>query len=53
MAMMLDHLGFADAASRVIAAFEAVVASGVCTRDLGGTASTQQFTDAVMEKLTN
>ena len=26
MAMMLDHLGFADAASRVIVAFEAVVA---------------------------
>jgi isocitrate/isopropylmalate dehydrogenase len=25
----------------------------VCTRDLGGTASTQQFTDAVLEKLAN
>jgi tartrate dehydrogenase/decarboxylase / D-malate dehydrogenase len=51
MAMMLDHLGFGDAASRVIAAFEAVVAGGVCTRDLGGSASTQQFTDAVLEML--
>jgi tartrate dehydrogenase/decarboxylase/D-malate dehydrogenase len=51
MAMMLDHLGFADAASRVIAAFEAVVAGGVSTRDLGGSASTQQFTAAVLENL--
>ena len=51
VAMMLDHLGFADAAARVIAAFEAVVAGGVCTRDLGGSASTQQFTDAVLENL--
>ncbi|MBB6627590.1 tartrate dehydrogenase [Nocardioides sp. KIGAM211] len=51
-AMMLDHLGEPDAARRLEAAFEGALASGVSTRDLGGTASTADFTDAVIDRIT-
>jgi tartrate dehydrogenase/decarboxylase/D-malate dehydrogenase len=44
---MLDHLGEPAAATRLMAAIETVTASGVLTRDLGGTATTAAVTDAV------
>jgi len=48
-AMMLDHLGEARAAARLMAAIERVTASGnVLPRDLGGNASTEQVADAVI-----
>jgi tartrate dehydrogenase/decarboxylase / D-malate dehydrogenase len=47
-AMMLDHLGEAAAGAALIAAFEAALADGVRTRDLGGTAGTEEFTQAVL-----
>ncbi|WP_256461040.1 tartrate dehydrogenase [Agromyces larvae] len=47
-AMMLDALGHRPAAAHLTAAFEHVLAEGVRTRDLGGTASTEQFTSAVV-----
>ena len=44
-AMMLDHLGHADAAADVLAAVTHVLAeTGVRTADLGGTASTAEVT---------
>ena len=53
--MLLDWLGSrhddaraADAAVRLHAGVRAVVRSGVSTRDLGGTASTDEFTQAVV-----
>jgi isocitrate dehydrogenase (NAD+) len=47
--MMLRHLGELDAASRVENALLRVYAKGdVRTADLGGTASTTEFTDAVL-----
>jgi tartrate dehydrogenase/decarboxylase / D-malate dehydrogenase len=46
--MMLDHLGQKDAAIALVAAFESALAAGVRTRDLGGTASTEDFTQAVL-----
>ncbi len=47
-AMMLDHLGHADAAAAVVRAIERVVAEGGArTRDLGGTASTAEAGRAV------
>lgn len=50
--MLLDHIGQRDVAARVRAAFEATVGGGeVMTRDLGGTASTDQFTDAIIAAL--
>ena len=49
--MMLEHLGEADAAARLLAAVERVTASGVMTPDIGGTATTAEVTDAVCDAL--
>jgi len=46
-AMMLDHLGEARAAARLVTAIEIVVASGTRTPDLGGAATTRDVADAV------
>jgi tartrate dehydrogenase/decarboxylase/D-malate dehydrogenase len=51
-AMMLDHLQMAEAARAVETAVAAVLAEGkVRTPDLGGTSSTEEVADAVLEKL--
>lgn len=50
--MMLDHLGYADAAGEMVAAIGATLTSGVRTPDLGGTASTHEVADAVLARLT-
>lgn len=47
--LMLDHLGEADAAKKVMAALEAVCRDGPRTRDVGGSASTREVGDAVVE----
>jgi 3-isopropylmalate dehydrogenase len=56
--MLLDWLGtrhgderLTDAAARVDAGVRAAVRSGVSTRDLGGQASTEEFTDAVVRQI--
>ena len=52
-ALMLRHLGHPDVADRVETAVRDVVAEGrTVTYDLGGTAGTSQFADAVIERLT-
>ncbi|QSG12611.1 Isocitrate/isopropylmalate dehydrogenase [Halapricum desulfuricans] len=50
-AMMLDHLDYDDEATRVTDAVETVLAEGPHTPDLGGDASTEAFTAAVIEQL--
>lgn len=50
-AMMLEHLGEAVAAKKLMAAIEAVTASGVHTPDLGGNATTAQVTKAICDYL--
>ncbi|MFF7710531.1 tartrate dehydrogenase [Pseudomonas sp. NPDC007930] len=50
-ALMLEHLGEPAAARHLMQAIEAVTASGLHTPDLGGTATTAQVTDAVIELL--
>jgi isocitrate dehydrogenase (NAD+) len=51
-AMMLDHLGELDRAQRIRDALrEVIVQHKVRTRDLGGTASTQEFGDAVAKRV--
>jgi homoisocitrate dehydrogenase len=47
-AMMLDHLGERDAAERIETAIDHVLAHGPRTGDLGGDATTETFTDAVI-----
>jgi isocitrate dehydrogenase (NAD+) len=50
--MMLDHLGEPAAAERIRAALaQVLVDRTVRTRDLGGTASTTEFTDAICRAL--
>jgi isocitrate dehydrogenase (NAD+) len=50
--MMLDHLGQPDRAGRIRRALESVIREGkTITRDLGGTASTNEFTDAIIARL--
>jgi isocitrate dehydrogenase (NAD+) len=50
--MMLDHIGERDAAARVRTALGKVLTEGtVRTRDLGGTATTTEFTDAICRAL--
>ena len=48
-ALMLDHLGEREASAHLMRAIEEVTASGLHTPDLGGTATTRQVTDAVLE----
>ncbi|WP_299450065.1 tartrate dehydrogenase [uncultured Serinicoccus sp.] len=50
-AMMLRHLGQPEAADAVEAAFEAVLSEGLATKDLGGRATTEEFTTAVITTL--
>jgi len=50
--LMLRHLGEREAADRIENAMLAVFAEGtVRTRDIGGTAGTSEFTDAIIAKL--
>ena len=50
--MLLEHLGDGERARRVRRALETVIRAGkTVTRDLGGTASTDEFTDAIIAKL--
>jgi isocitrate dehydrogenase (NAD+) len=52
--LMLTHIDEADAADRVMRALREVLLAGVVrTRDLGGTASTSAFADAVCNALDN
>jgi tartrate dehydrogenase/decarboxylase/D-malate dehydrogenase len=50
-AMMLDHLGEAAGSRILVEAFEQTLAAGIRTRDLGGTAGTEDFTDAVLDRI--
>jgi tartrate dehydrogenase/decarboxylase / D-malate dehydrogenase len=50
-AQMLEHLGEAEAAGRLMRAVEQVTAAGILTPDVGGTATTRQVTDAVIDAI--
>ena len=50
-AQMLEHLGEAEAAGRLMRAVERVTAAGILTPDVGGTATTKQVTDAVVDAI--
>tara|TARA_B100000378_G_scaffold277305_1_gene277323 strand:- start:18 stop:1106 length:1089 start_codon:yes stop_codon:yes gene_type:complete len=50
-AQMLEHLGEAGAAARLMRAVEKVCADGVMTPDVGGSATTQQVTDALCDAI--
>lgn len=48
---MLDHLGEADASARLMKAVEDVCAAGIMTPDVGGSATTAEVTDAVIDAI--
>ena len=50
-AMMLDHLGHADASAAIVKAIETVIVSGPRTRDMGGTADTVTVGKAIAEAI--
>lgn len=50
-ALLLENLGFADAALRVQRAVESALRDGVLTPDLGGAAGTEDVTRAVIERV--
>jgi tartrate dehydrogenase/decarboxylase/D-malate dehydrogenase len=50
-ALMLDHLGLPGEAERLRKAIDATTGAGVLTRDVGGTATTDEVVTAVIERL--
>jgi isocitrate/isopropylmalate dehydrogenase len=51
--LLLEHVGYPELGGRVLAALEDTLASGTKTRDLGGSATTEDVTEAVIERLRN
>jgi tartrate dehydrogenase/decarboxylase / D-malate dehydrogenase len=49
--LMLDHLGLADEAARVMRAVEATTAAGILTPDLGGRATTREVGEAIVSRV--
>jgi isocitrate dehydrogenase (NAD+) len=50
--MMLDHIGEREVAERIRTALGTILTTGIVrTRDLGGTATTTEFTDAICKAL--
>ncbi|HLV25672.1 MAG TPA: isocitrate/isopropylmalate family dehydrogenase [Gemmatimonadales bacterium] len=49
--LMLDHVGEVEKATRIRSALERTIKDGVRTGDLGGDASTEQFTEAIIARL--
>ena len=49
---MLQHMGYIAHADAIDKAMTAALASGVKTRDLGGSASTEEYTNAIIANLT-
>lgn len=52
-AMLLEYLGDAPGAQQIDVSIRSIVARGICTRDLCGTAGTREFGDAVIEEIRN
>jgi len=50
-AQMLDHLGEGEASERLMRAVERVTGAGILTPDVGGTATTKDVTDAVIDAI--
>jgi isocitrate dehydrogenase (NAD+) len=48
---MLRHLGLDDHANRISKSVYDVIAEGTRTRDMGGNATTQEFTRAVLNAM--
>ena len=52
-ALLLEHLGEKDAADDIMEAINQTTSVGRLTRDLGGSANTQEITDSILKALSN
>ncbi|QPP06441.1 tartrate dehydrogenase [Streptomyces bathyalis] len=52
-ALMLDHFGLPEQAARLRKAIETTTAAGILTRDVGGSASTEEVTKALIDALSS
>jgi tartrate dehydrogenase/decarboxylase/D-malate dehydrogenase len=50
-ALLLEHVGHAEAGQRVLSALEETLAAGTKTRDLGGFATTEEVANAILGRL--
>ena len=50
-ALMLEHLGEIEASKAIVQAINQTTANGIITRDLGGNATTDDVTEAVIESI--
>ena len=50
-ALMLEHAGYPETADRVLSALEDALEGGTRTGDLGGSATTEEMTEAVLRRL--
>jgi tartrate dehydrogenase/decarboxylase/D-malate dehydrogenase len=50
-ALMLEHLGLAEAANDVMLAIGQATAGGIVTPDLGGSATTEDVTEEILRHL--
>jgi isocitrate/isopropylmalate dehydrogenase len=51
--MLLAHIGDQEGAERIESAIGTVISSGIRTRDIGGSAGTREFGEAVIKALGN
>jgi methanogen homoisocitrate dehydrogenase len=51
VSMLLDHLGDTSGAASVEVSIQRVLRKGICTRDMGGTAGTHEFGNALVQVL--
>lgn len=50
-ALMLEFMGYPEAAGKIYDAVDAVIRAGIVTPDLGGNKTTDEVTEAVLERL--
>jgi tartrate dehydrogenase/decarboxylase/D-malate dehydrogenase len=50
-ALLLEHVGYDKVGQRVLSALEETLAAGTTTRDLGGSATTEEVRDAILWRL--
>jgi tartrate dehydrogenase/decarboxylase/D-malate dehydrogenase len=51
--LLLDHLGYSRVGALLLEAVESTLARGIKTPDLGGSANTRSFTDAVIQEISS
>lgn len=48
---MLEFMGYTESAAKIYDAVDAVIRAGIVTPDLGGTKTTDEVTEAILNRL--